>query len=76
MPHLPYWQDINPCGSWLFGLLRGISNNPEFNLINEIEEAIPEIRNSLTFDDVQSVFLSWMKPLVWVIENGGEHIRK
>jgi hypothetical protein len=76
MPHPPYWQDINPCGAWLSGLLKRILSNPEFNSINEIEEAIPEIRNSLTFDDVQIVFLSWMKPLVWVIGNHGEHIRK
>jgi hypothetical protein len=29
-----------------------------------------------TFDDAQSVFLSWMKRLAWVIENGGGHYRE
>jgi hypothetical protein len=48
----------------------------EFNSIDEIEDVITEIGNSLTFDDVQSVFLSWMKRPAWVIENRGEYIRE
>jgi hypothetical protein len=32
-----------------------------------------EIWNSLTFEDVQSVFLEWQIHLNWIIENGGEY---
>jgi hypothetical protein len=58
------------------GLLKGILKDREFDSIDRIEEPITEIWNGLTFDDVQSVFLGWMKCLAWVIDNGGEHIRE
>jgi hypothetical protein len=74
MPHPPYSPDISPCDFWLFGMLKGILKDRELVSSEEIEVANPDVWNSLTSDDVQSVFRHWMSRLTWVIENGGEDI--
>jgi hypothetical protein len=33
---------------------------------DEIEDAIAQIWNDLTFDDVQNVFRDWIRGLAWV----------
>jgi hypothetical protein len=43
--------------------LKGILKDREFKSINELEEAIAQVWNGLTLDDLHSVFLSWMKRL-------------
>jgi hypothetical protein len=74
LPHPPDSPDLSPCDFWLFGMLKGILKDREFHSHDEIEEAISMAWNDLTFDDVQSVFHSWMNRLRWVIEGGGEYI--
>jgi hypothetical protein len=74
MMHPPSSPDISPCDFWLFGMLKGIRKDQEFVSSEEIEVAIADLWNGLTFDDVQSVFRNWMSRLTWVIENGGEYI--
>jgi hypothetical protein len=56
MPHPPYSPEINPCDSWLFGLLKGIMKDREFHSHEEIEGAITMAWNDLTVEDVQSIF--------------------
>jgi hypothetical protein len=46
----------------------------KFNASDEIEKAIAEVWDTVTFDEVQSAFHNWVSPLAWVIENGGEYI--
>jgi hypothetical protein len=55
-------------------MLKGILKHRESNSINEIEEAITQVWDELTFDEGQSVLHNWTSRLVWVIENGGESI--
>jgi hypothetical protein len=43
--------------------LKEILKDREFNSSDEIEEAIADAWNDLTFDDVQSVFQNWMSRL-------------
>jgi hypothetical protein len=71
LPHPHYSQDLNPCGFWLFGMLKGILKDREFHSDDEIEEAMTMAWNDLTFDEVQSVFHIWMNRFRWFIENGG-----
>jgi uncharacterized protein YukE len=54
-------------------MLKEILKDREFVSSEEIE-AIADVWNGLTFDDVQGVFRNWMSRLTEVIENGGEHI--
>jgi hypothetical protein len=39
---------------------------------DETEEAIAQVWNGLTFDEVKSVFWDWIQRLAWVAENNGE----
>jgi hypothetical protein len=41
LPHLLYSADLSPCDCWLFGMSKGILNDREFHLHDEIEEGIP-----------------------------------
>jgi hypothetical protein len=57
----------------LFGMLKGILKDHEFNSSDEIEEAITTVWDILTVDNVHSVLQNWMSRLAWAIENGGEY---
>jgi histone-lysine N-methyltransferase SETMAR len=69
MPHPLYSPDIGPCDFWFFGMLKQIMKNREFSLNNEITQ----VWNVLTFDDAQSMFREWIRPLACVTENDGEY---
>jgi hypothetical protein len=55
-------------------MLKGVLKDPGFSSSDEIDDAIPEVWDELTFDEVQSVFHNWPSRHVWVIENGGEDV--
>jgi hypothetical protein len=74
LPHPLYSPDLSPRDFWFFGRLKGIMKDQGFHPHDEIEEVITMVWNSLTFDEVQSVFHNWMNRLRWVIENGGGYI--
>jgi histone-lysine N-methyltransferase SETMAR len=76
MPHPPYSLDISPCDFWLFGMLKQVLRDREFSLSDEIEDAIAQAWNDLTFDDVQSVFQNWIRRVVWVAENDRQYINE
>jgi hypothetical protein len=59
---------------WLFGTLKQILRDWEFSSNDEIEDAIAQVWNAVTFDDVQSVFRDWIRRLAWVAENDGEYV--
>jgi hypothetical protein len=44
-------------------MLKGALKNCEFNSSDEIEEAITNTSDGLTFDEVQSIFHNWMSGL-------------
>jgi hypothetical protein len=70
MPHPPYSPEISPCDFWLFVMLKQILRDREFSSSDEIEDAIAQMWNHLTFDDVQSAFRNWIRRLAWVSDNG------
>jgi len=39
----------------------------------EILDAVTELWDEVTFEELQNVFLAWMERLQWVIQNGGEY---
>jgi hypothetical protein len=57
-------------------MLKGIFKDRKFTLSDEIEAAITNQWNNLTFDDVQRVLRNWMSRLSSVIENRGEYIHE
>jgi hypothetical protein len=63
LPHLHDSPAIRLCDFWLFGMLKRVLKDRKFNLSDEIEEAIMEIGDELTFDEVQGVFHNRMIPV-------------
>jgi hypothetical protein len=59
----------------LFGMLKGIRKDREFNLNDEIEEVIASAWNGLSFDDVQRVFRNWTSSLALIVKSTLESIR-
>jgi hypothetical protein len=51
-----------------------ILRDREFSLSDETEDAIAQVWNGATFDDVRSVFRDWIGRLVWVAEDDREYI--
>jgi hypothetical protein len=51
MPHPPDSSDINPCDFWRFDMLKQILRDREFSPRDEIEDAIAQVWNSLTFNN-------------------------
>jgi hypothetical protein len=74
MPRLLCSPDISQCDFWLFGVLKQILRDREFSSSDESEDAIAQVWNNLTFDDIQSVFWDWIRRFAWVAENDGEYI--
>jgi hypothetical protein len=63
-----------PCDFWLFGLLKGVLKDREFSSSDGIEQAITNVWDELTFNEVQSVFHNWMSRLACAIANEREYI--
>jgi hypothetical protein len=76
MLHPPYSPEVRPCDFWLFEMLRQILNDRKFSSSDEIEDAIAQVWNGLTFDDVQSFFRDWIRRFTWVAENDGEYMNE
>jgi hypothetical protein len=55
-------------------MLKQSLRDREFSSSDEIEDALAQVWNDLTFDDVQNVFRDWIRLLAWVDENNREHI--
>jgi hypothetical protein len=68
--------DINLCDFWRFGMLKEILKDREFNLNNEMKEAIASARNGFPFDEVHGLFCNWMSGLALIIRNGREYLRE
>jgi len=41
----------------------------------EILDAVPELCDEVTFEELENVFLAWMEQLPWIIQNGREHVK-
>jgi hypothetical protein len=76
MPHLPYSPGISLRDFWVFGMPKRILRQREFFSSDEIEDAIAQVLNDLTFDDVSSGLRDWIRRLAWVAENDGEYINE
>jgi hypothetical protein len=57
-------------------MLKRIPRDGKFSSSDEIEDAIAQVWNDLTFDDIQSVFWDWIRRLAWAAKNDEEYIRE
>ena len=75
-PHPAYSPDVAPSDFPLFGFLEEKLKGHQFNDIDELEEALYEILNSISVDQRKSVFLHWIQRCDWVASNKGEYFHK
>jgi histone-lysine N-methyltransferase SETMAR len=76
LAHPAYSPDISPCDFWFFGRARGALQNRTFLDSTALLEALAECWMTVTFDELQSVFLNWITRLEWVIQHGGDSFIK
>ena len=73
IPHPPYSPDISPCDFWLFGYLKKYLEDKEIKSEHQLKTQILTAWEHVTFEELHSVFLEWIKRLKWIIENNGEY---
>jgi histone-lysine N-methyltransferase SETMAR len=73
VPHPPYSPDLSLCDFWLFGMLKHQIKDRTFRATEEILNAIRDLWNEVTSDQLHSVFFNWMRRLEYVIEHEGEY---
>ena len=67
--HSPYSPDLAPCDFWLFRNLRGC----HFETIEEIEEAVTKVLDTLTQEDFHGVFQKLLERYNKCIAAGGDY---
>jgi histone-lysine N-methyltransferase SETMAR len=73
LTHPPYSPDLSPCDFWFFGRAKTAFRDQSFADADELLEALTNLFDSITFEELQSVFKNWIKRLEWVIAHGGEY---
>jgi hypothetical protein len=74
--HLPSSPDLSPCDFWFLEFLKKKLKDRYLRGVQSRRQAITNLWDELTFEDVQAVFLEWMNRLSCVIENKGEYFIK
>ena len=72
----PYSPDLSPCDFWFFGRAKTALQNRRFANADEVIEALTNLWDSVTFEELHSVFLNWIERLEWVIRHSGEYFTK
>jgi hypothetical protein len=58
-----YSPDLSPCDFWLFDFLKEKFKDRQLREVQSLHQAITEMWDELTFEDIQAVFLKWMNHL-------------
>ena len=76
VPHPPYSPDISPCDFWLFGRMKQYLADKEIKDEYDLKTCILSCWETVSFDELQNVFVEWIERLNWVIEHSGEYFIK
>jgi hypothetical protein len=55
--HAPYSPELSPCDFWLFDFLKEKLKDRQLRGVQSLDQAITDLWDELTFEDVQTVFL-------------------
>ena len=72
-PHPPYSPDLAPSDFFLFGYLKEPNFSLEFKDAYEVKKWIEQKFRDIPKSLLKTVFESWIKRLIWVIDNKGEY---
>jgi histone-lysine N-methyltransferase SETMAR len=67
LPHPPYSPDISPSDFYLFGKVTGTLIRQEIPDETSLLDAVTEILNEISTDELQPIFRSWIEPVENII---------
>jgi hypothetical protein len=76
LAHPPYSPDLSPCDFWFFGRAKTALQNRRFTDADAVIEALTDLFDSVTFEELQKVFQNGIERLEWVIRHTGEYFIK
>jgi hypothetical protein len=65
--------DLSPRDFWSSGLAKTALGNRRFVDSDDIIEALTDLFDRATFDELQRLFQSWIRRSEWVNRNSGQH---
>jgi hypothetical protein len=68
--------DLSPCDFWFFGWAKTALQNQRFADADAVIEALTDLFDSLTFEELQSVFENCSERLEWIIRQNGKYFIK
>jgi hypothetical protein len=71
--HLSYLPDLSPCDFEFFGWAKRALRNLRSVDSDNVVEVLTNRFDSVTFDELQRVFQSWIRRLEWVVRNSAEY---
>jgi hypothetical protein len=76
LTHPAYSADLSLCDFWFFGLAKIALQNRRFTDADAVIEALTDLFDSVTFEELQNVFQNWIERLESVIRHNGEYFIK
>jgi histone-lysine N-methyltransferase SETMAR len=76
LDHPAYSPDLSPCDFWFFGRAKTAMQNHSVQNPDKLIEALTNLFDSITCEELQSVFHNWIRRLRSVIENRSEYFHE
>jgi hypothetical protein len=67
----PYSPDLAPPDFWLFGCIKTALSGAKFDEPDQLLNAITELLNTISVEELRAVFDEWVERVRWVTENEG-----
>lgn len=74
MPHPPYSPDLAPCDFGLFGTVKNKMIGYQADSREDLQNEITQILQKFTKDDINSIFMSWLRRLNLCIKLKGDYV--
>jgi histone-lysine N-methyltransferase SETMAR len=72
LAHPPDSPDLSPCDSWFFGRAKTALQNRRLTDADAVIEALTDLFDNVSFEELQNVFQNWIERLEWAIKHNGE----
>jgi G3E family GTPase len=67
---------MSPCNFWFVGWAKIALQNRRFADADAVVEGKTDLFDTVTFEELQSVFQNWIERLEWVVTHNGEYLMK
>jgi hypothetical protein len=76
LDHPAYSPHLSPFDFRFFGRAKTAIQTKSFKDPDELIEALTNLFDSITFEELQSVFHNWIRRMRWVIQKRGEYFHE